>query len=53
MNNFPLYARVSKGVPEKDLTAKQKKDFVDKTVIMDAEGHDRIYATDESIFLRT
>ena len=51
MSNFPLYTSVSTGILEKDLTVKQKEDFVLKTSVMDKEGHELIYALMRVFFL--
>lgn len=41
--NFPLYANLSKDIPKKDLTAKQKQEFIDKINSIDDNGRDLIY----------
>lgn len=51
MNNFPLYTNLSSGISDKDLTAKQKDDFIKKITVMDKEGHELIYALIKVFFL--
>lgn len=50
-SNFPLYTSLSSGIVDKDLTAKQKDDFIKKTEEMDEEGHELIYALMRVFFL--
>ena len=43
MSSFPLYDSLSKDLPEKDLTAKQKQEFIDNIQSIDENGRDLIY----------
>lgn len=44
MSNFPLYDRLANDVKNKDLTIKQKDDFVKKIKKIDSNGTELIYA---------
>lgn len=44
MSNFPLYDNISKGVKNKDLTAKQKSDLVKRISSLNENGTRIIYA---------
>lgn len=44
MSNFPLYNSLVKDIPTKDLTVKQKEDFIDKIQNIDNTGRDLVYA---------
>jgi len=44
MSNFPLYNSLSTGLVKKDLTAKQKVDFVSTVSKFDTTGYELIYA---------
>jgi len=44
MNSFPLYDSLVKDIPEKDLSVKQKEEFMDKIKSIDDNGRDLIYA---------
>ena len=41
--NFPLYTSLSKDLPKKDLTVKQKEEFIEKINTIDDIGRDLIY----------
>ena len=43
MSNFPLYDKLNKDIQAKDLTAKQKTDFITKIEKMDQNGFNIIY----------
>ena len=51
MSNFPLYTSISTGIPNKDLTAKQKKDFIKKVDEMEVDGHELIYALIKTYYI--
>jgi len=51
MSNFPLYTSISTGIPGKDLTATQKKDFIKKVESMDPDGHELIYALIKTYYI--
>lgn len=42
--SFPLYQSLSKDLPKKDLTVKQKDEFIEKVNGIDNQGRDLIYA---------
>jgi|UniRef100_A0A6C0D036 hypothetical protein len=42
--NFPLYTSLLNNLPKKELTIKQKKEFIDKTTTIDNSGAELIYA---------
>ena len=44
MSTFPLYDNLIKDVQKKDLTIKQKDEFVDKIKVIDNNGRDLVYA---------
>jgi len=47
MNNstsFPLFASLDKNIPKKDLTAKQKQEYIDKVANIDITGKELVYA---------
>ena len=44
MSNFPLFDSLNKEIPKKDLTIKEKEEFVSKIQDIDATGRDLIYA---------
>jgi len=44
MNNFPLYNNLSKDIPKKDLSVKEKQEFVNKIQNIDDIGRDLVYA---------
>lgn len=44
MDDFPLYNTLNKDLPKKDLSLKQKKDFINKTEIIDTQGAELVYA---------
>lgn len=41
--NFPLYTSLSKDIPKKDLSVKQKEEFIEKISTIDEIGRDLIY----------
>ena len=41
--NFPLYINLAKDLPSKDLTMKQKEDFLSKTRRIDDKGTELLY----------
>ena len=43
MSEFPLYTSLKKGLPKKDLTAKQKDDFIRKVSTLDDPGKELVY----------
>lgn len=43
MNKFPLYDSLSKNIPNKDLTASQKRSFVKKIKQIDSNGRELLY----------
>ena len=44
MSNFPLYDSLNKDFPKKDLTVKEKEEFVSKIQDIDETGRDLVYA---------
>jgi len=44
MSNFPLFDSLNKDIPKKDLTIKEKEEFVSKIQDIDTSGKDLIYA---------
>ena len=44
MDDFPLYNTLIKDLPKKDLSLKQKKDFIHKTESIDTQGGELVYA---------
>jgi hypothetical protein len=44
MSNFPLYDNMFKDIKNKDLTIKQKTDFINKVKNIDDDGSELIYA---------
>lgn len=42
--SFPLYDSLTKSIPKKDLSVKQKKDFITDIEIFDQDGIELIYA---------
>ena len=44
MSNFPLFDSLNKEIPKKDLTIKEKEEFVSKIQDIDTTGRDLIYA---------
>jgi len=44
MNNFPLYNNLIKNIPNKDLSVKQKEEFIKKVKNIDSKGRDLIFA---------
>ena len=59
MNSFPLYNRLQEDIPNKDLTVKQKNEFIAKIPEMDSNGDNifyvliRIFAMNENIMSDT
>lgn len=51
MTEFPLYSSLKIGIPDKDLTAVQKADFVKKIETMNTEGHELIYALIKTFYI--
>jgi hypothetical protein len=43
MSNFPLYDSLNKDFPKKDLTVKEKEDFLNKIENIDDTGRDLVY----------
>jgi len=43
MENFPLYDTLFKDLPKKDLSLKQKKDFLSKIENLDPKGTELVY----------
>lgn len=43
MTSFPLYDSLIKDIPKKDLTVKQKEEFVEKIEKIDENGRDLVY----------
>ena len=44
MNNFPLYNSLIQNIPTKDLSVKQKEEFIKKVQNIDTKGRDLILA---------
>jgi len=44
MSNFPLFDSLNKEIPKKDLTVKEKEEFVSKIQDIDFTGRDLVYA---------
>ena len=44
MSNFPLFINLNKDIPKKDLTIKEKEEFISKIQDIDTSGRDLIYA---------
>ena len=44
MSNFPLYENLSKDILKKDLTVKQKEEFIKKIENIDTTGRDLMFA---------
>lgn len=44
MSNFPLYDSLNKDFPKKDLTIKEKEEFLNKIENIDDTGRDLVYA---------
>ena len=44
MSNFPLYDNLVRDIPKKDLTVKQKEEFVSKIQNIDNKGRDLVFA---------
>lgn len=44
MTNFPLYDSLTRDLPKKDLTVKQKEELVEKLNKIDENGRDLVYA---------
>lgn len=44
MSNFPLYSRLNKNYPKKDLTGKEKQEFLERVKDIDIIGKNLIYA---------
>jgi hypothetical protein len=44
MSNFPLYDNLCKNIKKKDLTSKQKDEFIIHVNSMDSDGRELIYA---------
>ena len=44
MDDFPLYNILFKELPKKDLSLRQKKDFITKTESIDTQGAELVYA---------
>ena len=44
MSNFPLYDSLNKNFPKKDLTVKEKEEFLNKIENIDEAGRDLVYA---------
>ena len=44
MNNFPLYNSLITNIPTKDLSVKQKEEFIKKVQNIDSKGRDLIFA---------
>lgn len=42
--SFPLYDSLARDIPKKDLTVKQKEEFIEKFANIDENGRDLIYA---------
>ena len=51
MTEFPLYTSLKNGIPDKDLTATQKADFVKKIEKMNTDGHELIYALIKTFYI--
>jgi len=51
MTNFPLYDSLSKDLPTKDLTVKQKEEFVDSIQNMDQNGKNLVYTLIQFYFM--
>jgi hypothetical protein len=43
MNEFPLYTSLKSSIPKKDLTVKQKDDFITKVESLDDRGKELVY----------
>lgn len=43
MSNFPLFENLNKEIPKKDLTIKEKEEFISKIQDVDTSGKDLIY----------
>ena len=44
MSQFPLYITMMTGIPDKDLTVLQKKEFIEKVSTVDSDTYELIYA---------
>jgi hypothetical protein len=44
MSNFPLYDQLCKEIPNKDLTIKQKRKFIEEIQNFDENGYELMYA---------
>jgi hypothetical protein len=44
MSKFPLYSRLNKNYPKKDLTGKEKEEFLERLKDIDSTGKNLIYA---------
>jgi hypothetical protein len=44
MSNFPLYDNLVKDIPKKDLTVKEKEEFINKVQNINTIGRDLIFA---------
>lgn len=48
MNNFPLYNNLSKDIPKKDLSVKEKQEFMTKVENIDDIGKDLLCKRDRN-----
>ena len=44
MSGFPLYDKLITELPKKDMTVKEKEDFIKNIKIMNTTGHELVYA---------
>ena len=53
MSEFPLYESLIFNLPKKDLTLKEKKDFISKVESLDLQGSEEFYAIIREYQIRT
>lgn len=51
MSSFPLYDSLIKDIPKKDLSVKQKEEFINKIKEIDDTGRDLVYALIQFYFI--
>ena len=44
MSSFPIYDTLSENISQKDLTVKQKEEFMEKIKSLDQQGYELVYA---------
>jgi hypothetical protein len=52
MSNFPLYDNLVKNIPKKDLTIKQKEEFISKIQNIDDTGRDLVFALIQFYYIK-